>query len=91
MQKWRALGRMLRRMRGARDGAFAGFIAPQTPRFGLRALFGTLPAPFRLDPDGFGLRPTGWRGTHFDLRIDSVELTTKIHPPVLVVSFVARW
>ena len=76
---------------GAPDGALAGFILPQTPRFGLSASFGTLPAAFRLDPDGFGPDPAGWRWTHFDLRIDSVEQTTKIHPLVLVVSFVARW
>ena len=81
---------MLRRMRGAPGGALAGFIAPQTTSFGLRALFGTLPARFRLAPDRFGLRPTGLRWTHFDLRFDSVELTTKIHPPVLVVSFVGE-
>jgi len=91
MQECWAPGQMLRRMRGAPGGALAGFIAPQTASFGLPVLFGTLPAPFRLDPGRFGPDPAGLRWTHFDLRIDSVEQTTKIHSPVFVVSFVARW
>jgi hypothetical protein len=74
---------------GAPAGAFAGFIPPQT-EFGLPALFGPLPAAFRLDLDRFGLDPAGLRWARFDLWIGSLEQTTKIHPPVLVASFVAR-
>ena len=87
-------------MAGARGESYGVCVAPRGElRLGslhrrhqdldCRRCLGPLPARSASTRRGFGLGPAGLRWTHFDLRIDSVEQTTKIHPPVLVVSFVA--